>query len=92
MRGVYLVYYTEGSDRPLAAFEDIEDAQRFARHVKWSSHGVWDAVFEPVPYFKSEWSAPTWEVAEATEADLAAADPLDELFDPRDDGEVCDGC
>lgn len=96
MQAIYLVYPYDGCDRPLAAFHDHLEAERFARHSRWAHRDSDPVRVEAVPVFDRP--APAYTLREATEEKWAAAD---ELWDPRDedgwrgtvdeDGEACDG-
>ena len=96
MQAIYLVYAYENGDRPVAAYHDHAEAERYARHLKWAHYNIDEPRVEAIPLLDGP--APAYTVREATEKEWAAAD---ELWDPRDedgwrgtvdeDGEVCDG-
>jgi len=105
MQAIYLVYGFNESDRPVAAFDNAEQAEKFSRHLQWARYSTDRCPVVAVPLWAdgSRTGArfgeqPAYTVREATEEEWAAAD---ELWDPRDedgwrgtvdeDGEVCDG-
>lgn len=91
MKGTYLVYDSDVRHEPLAAFELLTDAEKFARHCRHISYGVNNIRVEAVPYFEATgqgYTGPSvaWEV---DDDGTDAPDPS--ALWPDEDGEACDG-
>lgn len=91
MQAIYLVYPYDFGDRPLAAFDALQEAERFARHNKWARRDDGKMKVEAVPYFGEPWvragSSAGFNARETSEAEWRAAD---NLWDPGESGTYVD--